>query len=434
MRVWGRARARLYADRREAGLALADRLRAEDLEHGVVVGLARGGVVVAAEVARRLGLPLDALAVRKVRHPFQPEYGIGAVTPGGGVFLRREADLTDGEVDAALDSARSSAEVLDRRIHEARAPVTVSGRPCVLVDDGLATGATMMAAARWARTSGAARVVIAAPVGPAATLEVLRAEADAVVCPETPAILFSVGEWYDDFRQVSDEEVARLLADSSRPAIQRPVTIDADGIELAGDLVLPTQALGIVLFAHGSGSSRGSPRNQSVAHRLNEAGLGTLLFDLLTPSEALDRQRVFDIPFLAGRLAAATRWLATDADARHLPIGYFGASTGAAAALWAAAEDRAVRAIVSRGGRPDLAGERLAEVLAPTLLIVGGDDRLVLTLNQQAATGMRCTWELAVIPGATHLFEEAGALEQVADHAAAWFQVHLSEPGEGHGD
>lgn len=177
----------------------------------------------------------------------------------------------------------------------------------------------------------------------------------------------------------------------------------------------------------GAESSRHSPRNQSVAHRLNEAGLGTLLFDLLTPDEALDRDRVFDIPLLAARLGTATWWAGEQAETRHLPIGYVGASTGAAAALWAAADNPSVRAIVSRGGRPDLAGPRIADVRAPTLLIVGGDDDVVLTLNREAATAMRCPWELVVIPGATHLFEEPGAMERVADHAATWFQLHLAD-------
>jgi putative phosphoribosyl transferase len=432
MSFWGGTRMSAYADRREAGLVLADRLRGEHLEGGVVVGLARGGVVVAAEVARRLGLPLDALAVRKVRHPLQPEYGIGAVTPGGGVFLRSDIDVTADAADAAVASARSGAEALDGRIHAAGPPVAVTGRACVLVDDGLATGATMIAAARWARANAASRVVIAVPVGPAATLDELQGEADLVVCVQTPATLFSVGEWYDDFRQVSDEEVAALMAESSTRATQRAVTVDADGIELAGDLSLPAGAGGIVLFAHGSGSSRHSPRNQSVAHRLNEAGLGTLLFDLLTPDEALDRGRVFDIPLLAARLGAATRWAGEHSGIRGLPIGYFGASTGAAAALWAAAGDPSVRAIVSRGGRPDLAGPRIAEVRAPTLLIVGGDDDVVLMLNRQAATELQCPWELVVIPGATHLFEEPGAMERVADHAATWLQLHLADHHDEH--
>jgi putative phosphoribosyl transferase len=425
MRFWGGQPTRTYADRREAGLVLADRLRDEHLEGGVVVGLARGGVVVAAEVARRLELPLDAVAVRKVRHPFQPEYGIGAVTPGGGTFLRPELDVTAEAAEAAVASARSGAEALDRRIHATCPPVALAGRTCLLVDDGLATGRTMVAAARWARANAASRVVVAVPVGPAETLERLHAEADLVVCAQTPASIFSVGEWYGDFRQVSDEEVAALLEESSRRPTRRAVSIDGDGIQLEGDLALPAGAGGIVLFAHGSGSSRHSSRNQSVAHRLNDAGMGTLLFDLLTPDETLDRERAFDIPLLGARLGAATRWAGNLAEAGALRIGYFGASTGAAAALWAAAGNPSVRAIVSRGGRPDLAGTRIAEVRAPTLLIVGGDDDVVLTLNRQAATEMHCPWELVVIPGATHLFEEPGAMERVADHAAAWFELHL---------
>jgi putative phosphoribosyl transferase len=328
-------------------------------------------------------------------------------------------------VDAAVASARSSAEALDCRLHEGREMVSVTGRVCVLVDDGLATGATMVAAARWARGRRASRVVVAVPVGPAETLALLRDEADAVVCLEVPAIMFAVGEWYDDFRQVSDDEVIGLLAGPPAGAGQRSVTIAADQVRLACDLALPAPASGIVAFAHGSGSSRHSPRNMSVARRLNRAGLATLLLDLLTPEEELDRTRVFDIPLLAGRLAAATRWLREEPDTSRLPIGYFGASTGAAAALWAAACDPVVRAVVSRGGRPDLAGEHLPSVHAPTLLIVGGDDDVVLMLNREAAAAMRCPTELVVIPGATHLFEEPGTLEQVADHAAGWFLRHL---------
>jgi putative phosphoribosyl transferase len=427
VRFPGSERSPFYADRRDAGGALADSLAGQELSDGVVVGLARGGVVVAAEVVRRLGLPLDALAVRKVRHPLQPEYAIGAVTPGGGLFLRADVgDLTDHELRAAVASARSGAEDLDRHLHARRAPISVVGRPCVLVDDGLATGATMVAAARWARGAGAARVIVGVPVGSRETVGILRREADAVVCVETPTPMYAVGEWYADFRQVSDEEVIALMAGSSATSpVERPVGIPADGVELAGDLALPAEARGIVLFAHGSGSSRLSPRNRSVARRLGEAGIGTLLLDLLTPEEAPDRDRVFDIPLLAARLRAARAWVGADPDARDLAAGYFGASTGAAAALRAAADEPSVRAIVSRGGRPDLAGSRLADVRAPTLLIVGGNDEVVLELNREAAAELRCPHELSVIPGATHLFEEAGALERVADEAAAWFRLHL---------
>lgn len=204
-----------------------------------------------------------------------------------------------------------------------------------------------------------------------------------------------------------------------------------DGIEveptagttrLAGSMTMPSGAPGIVIFAHGSGSSRHSPRNQHVASVLAEAGLGTLLFDLLTPEEEADRANVFDIALLAGRLSQVTAWLRARLGHAKPAVGYFGASTGAAAALWAAAEPAAdIAAVVSRGGRPDLAGDRLAVVKAPTLLIVGGADPAVLDLNRQAQALLRCDNELAVVPGATHLFSEPGTLEAVSALARDWF-------------
>ena len=256
----------------------------------------------------------------------------------------------------------------------------------------------------------------------------------------------AVGVWYRDFPQVGDEEVLRLLGESRTPELSTPpgtrkrgvsvtrppypigcreATIPAEGAVLPGSLALPADAFGVVLFAHGSGSSRHSPRNVLVADALNEAGLATLLFDLLTPGEALERENVFDIPLLAGRLLAATAWVGTQEDARRLPLGYFGASTGAAAALWAAAGDAAAHAVVSRGGRPDLAQSRLPSVRAPTLLIVGELDELVLELNQAALDLLPGEAELRVVPGATHLFEEPGALEKVARLAQEWFVRQL---------
>jgi putative phosphoribosyl transferase len=212
-------------------------------------------------------------------------------------------------------------------------------------------------------------------------------------------------------------------------AARRDVVIPAEGAVLPGSLVAPAEGLGIVVFAHGSGSSRSSPRNAQVADVLNEVGLATLLFDLLTDEEARDRARVFDIPLLAERLTAATSWVGVEPELCRLPLGYFGASTGAAAALWAAAGDAGVSAIVSRGGRPDLAAPRLAGVRAPTLLIVGGRDEVVLELNREALESLTCEAELSVIEGATHLFEEAGALEEVARLACDWFVRHLGGPG-----
>jgi putative phosphoribosyl transferase len=204
------------------------------------------------------------------------------------------------------------------------------------------------------------------------------------------------------------------------------VAIPAGRVRLGGHLTVPEGAPGIVAFAHGSGSSRFSPRNQAVAGALHQHGLATLLFDLLTDEEAAARSNVFDVGLLADRLAIATTWLERSS-AAGLPVGYFGASTGAAAALWAAgAPDATVGAVVSRGGRPDLAGERLSTVRAPTLLVVGGRDHVVLELNRQAASALRCEHRVEVVPGATHLFEEPGTLDTVAKLAADWFTLHLA--------
>lgn len=211
------------------------------------------------------------------------------------------------------------------------------------------------------------------------------------------------------------------------------VTIPAGWVSLEGDLTIPQAARGVVLFAHGSGSSRHSPRNQMVARQLNAAGLGTLLMDLLTPNEeAIELQggmRRFDIDLLVERLVHALDWLTVTQRTSALPIGLFGASTGAAAALVAAAmRPLVVRAVVSRGGRPDLAGSALPQVRAPTLLIVGGNDEQVIALNRQAYAQLSCEKRLDIVPGATHLFDEPGTLEQVAQLATEWFLRHLQRP------
>lgn len=210
------------------------------------------------------------------------------------------------------------------------------------------------------------------------------------------------------------------------PGIDREVVVRAGPATLGGHLSLPAGAPGIVLFAHGSGSSRHSPRNRAVAALLGHAGLGTLLFDLLTDAESSDRANVFDIELLGRRLADATRWVRSELSSTAGRIGYFGASTGAAAALWAATEPGLdIAAVVSRGGRPDLAGPRLGRVQAPTLLIVGSRDHLVVELNRTAQQALRCPNRLELVPGATHLFEEPGTLQQAAELARDWFLAHL---------
>ena len=211
--------------------------------------------------------------------------------------------------------------------------------------------------------------------------------------------------------------------------MQKLVNIPVDQIFLEGELVLPEDTSSIVLFAHGSGSSRFSPRNNYVASILQQAGIGTLLFDLLTREEDRNYDTRFDIDLLTQRLLAATTWIRQEPPTQLFSIGYFGASTGAAAALQAAAEmGGEISAVVSRGGRPDLAGPAaLSKVSAPTLLIVGGYDDVVITLNRDAYAQLNCEKELTIIPGATHLFEEPGTLEQAAQAATAWFSDHLTE-------
>ncbi|GAA2485106.1 phosphoribosyltransferase family protein [Terrabacter carboxydivorans] len=471
----------VFDDRVDAGRRLSHllmELRGEDV---VVLGLPRGGVPVAAVVAEALGAPLDVIVVRKLGVPVHAELAMGAIGEGGVKVvdhaLLARARVSDEELESVERRERAVLDARVERVRRGRPRADLQGRVAVVVDDGIATGATARVACRVARQLGARRVVLAVPVAPAETVRDLP-EADAVVCVSAPEHFRAVGAHYDDFTPTSDDEVVRLLdqADrraqrlegaassaaedvpsqdpshgpgrerglgagmSSRVLTDEDVSVPAGPVTIMGHLRLPAgtgPTPGVVVFAHGSGSSRHSPRNRYVAQVLHEAGLGTLLLDLLTPEEEGDRALVFDVPLLAGRLAAATGWLSRRADTGECLVGYFGASTGAGAALWAAAEPGArVAAVVSRGGRPDLAGPRLSAVRAPTLLIVGSEDRDVLRLNRAARDELRgCRCELAVVPGATHLFEEPGTLAEAAALARDWFVAHLKvsvpEPARG---
>lgn len=433
----------LFADRGDAGRKLAERLATFAGQDVVVLGLPRGGVPVAFEVARRLGAPLDVLLVRKLGVPHRPELALGAVGEGD-VLVLNDGVLARSGVDSSQLAAieqreRTELERRAQRYRSGRPRVSLAGRTAIVVDDGIATGATARAACEVARAHGAMRVVLAVPACAPPTADELRADVDELVVLQTPARFAAVGQVYDDFRPVTDEEAVALLHRSAErasaaadarmpgpPLRDDDVDVAAGSVRLAGHLTVPDQPAGVVVFAHGSGSSRHSPRNRYVAEVLQEAGLATLLFDLLTPDEERDRANVFEIDLLARRLVIASQWLRQQPQCRSLPLGWFGASTGAGAALSAAAEpDAEVAAVVSRGGRPDLAGSRLAKVRAPTLLIVGGSDTTVLALNQQAAAHLRCEHRLEVVPGATHLFEEPGALEAAARLARDWFVAHL---------
>ena len=438
----------VFRDRTDAGQRLAFALRRHRNESPIVLGLPRGGVAVAYEVARALGAPLDVWVVRKVGAPGHEELGLGAVAEGGETYLNHhlmtELGVRAEDVADIVDREAAEVDARVRRLRRGRPPPPIGGRVVIVVDDGIATGGTVRAAIRAIRRGGPQRLILAVPVASASTLDSLRPEVDEVVCLDADPDLAAIGGYYDDFGQTTDEEVLDLLERARRgdggsskwPAagprsVEYPVTIQLDDVHLEGKLAIPEGATGLVLFAHGSGSSRHSPRNRAVAESLERAGLATLLFDLLTSEEeAADRvtgRLRFDVELLATRVLGAAEATRTQPETRGLRLGYFGASTGAAAALIAAAKRPDVAsAVVARGGRPDLAGAHLERVVAPTLLIVGSEDTDVLALNQEAFEQLRGPRELAVVPRATHLFEEPGALDEVARLAGMWFTRHLA--------
>lgn len=412
----------MFADRVDAGRRLAGLLLHLAHVDPVVMGLTRGGVVVAAEVARMLAAPLDLMAAHRPTVPLHPESARGAIRERGGRLVRmKQPEQVPGAGGARID---------------------LNGRVVLIVDDGIVTGSTALTACRTARVEGAAEVVVAAPVASREAVEALARAADEVVVVEIPEPFTTIADSYANFTEPTDEQVISLIESWPTPlptgsdplphvgGIDREVEVAAGTVILPGRLTVPESAIGVVMFAHGSGSSRHSPRNRFVAREMNAARIATLLFDLLTPSEEGDRANVFDIELIGRRLTEATRRLTETPDVAGLPLGYFGASTGAAAALWAAAElGEVIRAVVSRGGRPDLASDRLGDVRSPTLLLVGGDDRAVLALNRDALGRLGAFGRLEIVAGAGHLFEEPGALEAAAALAVGWFRKHLGAEG-----
>src|SRR5674476_1410747 len=358
-----------FADRVDAGRQLAARLGYLHGQDVVVLGLPRGGVPVAFEVAEALDAPLDVIVVRKLGVQFQPELAMGAIGEGGVRVLDAEvlarAQVTEEELRTAERRERGLLEARVARLRRGRERLNLDGSIAVIVDDGIATGSTARVACGVARRLDEAKVVLGVPVAPAGTVRDLT-EADEVVFVSVPRRFMAVGNHYRDFSPTSDEEVIVLLDAAARrmrggraagdgPDCDIDVEIPVGAVALKGHLHLPEPAAGVVLFAHGSGSSRHSPRNRFVADVLYQAGLGTLLLDLLTPQEELNR----------------------------------------------------------------------ANVRAPTLLIVGSADEAVLKLNRQAQAQLRCPSQLAVVAGATHLFEEPGTLAEAAILASDWFAHYL---------
>lgn len=428
---------RIFEDRAQAGRLLATQLNflsEKEKDEAVILALPRGGVPVAYEISQTLGIPLDVLISRKIGHPLQPEYGIGAMTEGGFYWMDPDAvgvsEITASQINHLIEKENKEIQRRVSLYRKGRPLPLLRGKTIILVDDGLATGVTARVAAKYIKSKGAAKVILAVPVCSDRTAEKLRKEVDEVVCLNESSIFFAVGHFYRHFDQLKEEEVLELLSSpgSSSVGTTKEVTIyHEDGTRSQGFLSLPPHSKGIILFAHGSGSGRFSERNQFIAELLNQKGFGTLLFDLLTKEESENRALIFDIPLLAKRLISATKWIRQQDFGKKHPLGYLGASTGGGAALWAAAElKNEIRAVVSRGGRPDLAIPRLKEVTAPTLLLVGDNDNAVIPLNEESLKYLK-EGSLVLIPGATHLFEEPGTLEQAAEQAIQWFEKHLDK-------
>ena len=418
----------IFKDREDAGRQLANRLSAYANRNDVIVlGIPRGGVPVAFEIAQALNVPMDIFLSRKLGVPGKEELAFGAIAAGDGRFLDREViramGISERQIERITEKVKETLNQRAELYRGDRALVHIEDRTVILVDDGIATGASIYAAINALQQMKPANLVVAVPVAPPATCTWLRTVVDQLICLREPEQFYAVGQFYERFSQVADEDVIDLLQRASRLPVhtsspvdsawegsKREVSIDAGDALLPGTLSLPKDAKGIVLFAHGSGSSRHSPRNRRVAEVLQTQGLGTLLFDLLSKEEELVDQQTaelrFNIGLLATRLAGVTRWVTQQTSTRGLPIGYFGASTGAAAALVAAAQlPDLVAVVVSRGGRPDLAAEALGRVRASVLLLVGALDEKVISLNRQALRRLQCqNKRMVIVPGATHLF------------------------------
>jgi predicted phosphoribosyltransferase/dienelactone hydrolase len=430
-----------FGNRLDAAQQLARALARYRGTRPLVLAIPRGAVPMGRVIADALEGDLDVALVKKIGAPGNPEVAVGSVDEQGNIEINDVGRWLG--VDAAYVRAQGAAQLAAlrarRELYRGVGPIPVAGRVVIVVDDGLATGATMSAALKSVRRQGAARLVCAVPVGASEAVADAEALADEVVCLAVPAPFGAVGRYFLDFSEVPEERVLEALSparrdpvpERSEPSRARAMAIPAGAVSLAADLGLPEGATGLVVFVHGSGSSRRSPRNQEVAASLNRRGMATLLFDLLTERENEQVALRFDIPLLTRRLRDVLDWVRSQPIVAQLPVGLFGASTGAAAALRVVADDAGVaRAVVSRGGRPDLAGiDALSRVRTPTLLIVGGDDREVLQLNRAAREAIGESAHLAIVPGAGHLFEEAGTLAQAAQLAGDFFAREFKPAG-----
>ena len=423
-----------FRDRKDAGEQLAAVLKQKGYVDAVVLGIPRGGLPVAAEVARVLGGTLAVVVARKLGAPGNPELAIGATTASGVAYINTGVAIAVGASQAYIDAEKQrQVQEAQRReeLFDGHRRPNLKDRTVIVVDDGVATGATAIAAIRAMKAAGAKRVVIAVPVGPPEMIDLLGKEADEVVCLDSDPGFWAVGQYYDDFSQVSDEDVRALLdAYKPRPAAPDPVhvTIKRNNVTLAGILATPTGKgpFPLVIFVHGLGSGKDSPRNVTIATHLVDAGIATLLFDLSGHGES-SRDPHDGVEAYAADLQAAFAWATTAPEVKNDAIGIAGSSLGATVAVLALAESRVKpRTMVLRA--PPVEAEDFRRINVPSLVLIGSLDPLRTSVEWGVIACPKLT--LSIVEGASHLFEEPGTLGQALSRTVDWFVAQLLTAGE----
>jgi predicted phosphoribosyltransferase/dienelactone hydrolase len=420
-----------YRNRKDAGEKLAIALKRRAFEDPVVLGIPRGGVPVAAAVARTLGRELAVVVARKLGAPGNPELAIGAIT-GTGVSYINTAVAAAAGADVGYIEAEKARQVREahrrEQLFDSHRRPSVKGRTVIIVDDGVATGATAIAAVRSIKAAGAKTVVLAIPVGPPEMVEFLRAEADEVVCLEEDPGFWAVGQYYLDFSQVSDEDVRQTL-ESFAPAAFDPgrhIEIVRDGVRLAGKLISPLRSgpVPLVIFVHGLGSSKESPRNVAIANRLVDAGIATLLFDLSGHGESSTDPREGMDAYVAD-LIAAFAWANRQDEINQELIGIAGSSLGATVTVRAVCQGLVTpQTLVLRA--PPIGPEELRRLHVPSLVLIGSRDPLRSDVERGVADNPRIS--LSIVEGASHLFEEPGTLEEALRLTVDWFTSKFFTP------
>lgn len=421
----------LFRNRIDAGQRLAESLKGYQGSDAVVLGIPRGGVPVAAEVARSLGLPLDVAVARKLGAPGQPELAIGACTANGGLYLNDDLihDLGVGEAYLDREVERKRAEARDRelRFRGGRPSPALTGRIVILVDDGLATGATIRAAVQSVRRAGPSKLVAAVPVGAPESCASLRGEVDELVCLWEPDGFMAVGQFYRDFSPTEDDEVERILREASRDTHREVTFRNSRGRRLAGTLLLPRDAERppVVLFAHGFNSSRRSSRNLMIAERLVASGIAAFLIDFTGHGDSEGDIRDATVEQMADDLRSAIDYISAEAAVDAERIGLSGSSSGGIVSAREAAWDERVRVLVLRSVPAEDLFEAAARIRATTLVIAGANDIPIVEEDRALADVIAGPHHFDVVPHAGHLFERPGEMERVTDLSVDWFVSHL---------